>query len=149
MRALELDDPAAARPLRIPLSVNDPSAGATLTRSVERLLRDRRGAQVVVELYGEHLPAPLVASLIASLRRLREVGGALAVNAATPALRGAIAQHGLDRILSRGMEPASRAPRGPLPLGETAWPVFALILLLTTIAAVVVLLELNPAYGGF
>ncbi|HEY0381398.1 MAG TPA: hypothetical protein VGC72_04305, partial [Candidatus Elarobacter sp.] len=94
MRAAELDEDDL-RPVRIPLSVNDPNAGRSLTRSIDRMLRDGRLVPVVVELHGNHLPAPLVAAMIANLRRLREAGGALAANAATPALRNALAIHGL------------------------------------------------------
>lgn len=142
-----LDD---TRPVRIPLSVNDPNAGRSLTRSVDRMLRDgRTGAPVIVELHGSHLPAPLVAALIANLRRLREVGGALAVNAGTPALRGAIVLHGLDRVLDRTpLAGDARLPRRSAG-GTTAWPALALLLLTGGVAAVVaVLVQLGPRFGG-
>ena len=152
MRAAEPDDAYDARPVRIPLSVNDPNAGRTLTRSVERMLRDGRGGTpVVVELHGTHLPAPLVAALIGNLRRLREVGGALAVNAATPSLRSAIVLHGLDRVLSRSSDfqgDARRARRRRSALGESAWPVFALLLLTVTVASVAALMQVSPGFGG-
>jgi hypothetical protein len=128
--------------------VNDPNAGRSLSRSVDRMLRDGRGAAIIVELHGSHLPTPLVAALIGNLRRVRQVGGMLAVNAATPDLRGAIALHGLDRVLDR--EPVrtpSRRPNGSA-LAETAWPVVALLALTVTIAAVAILLQLNPGFGG-
>jgi hypothetical protein len=143
MRAAELDDDDL-RPVRIPLSVNDPNAGRTLTRSVDRMLRDGRSrTPVVVELHGTHLPAPLVAALIENLRRLRESGGALVASAATPGLRNALVLHGLDRVLtSAASVPRRRAAR------DTAWPVFALLLLVVTIASVMVLLQQGPGYGG-
>jgi len=143
MRAAELDDDL--RPVRIPLSVNDPNAGRSLTRCVDRILRDgRSGMPVVVELHGTHLPAPLVAALIENLRRLRESGGALVANAATPGLRNALVLHGLDRVLTG----AAASPRRRRAARETAWPVFAMVLLVVTIASVMVLLQQSPGYGG-
>ena len=138
-------DPDDVRPVHIPLSVNDPNAGRTLTRSVDRVLRDgRHRAPVVVELHGTHLPAPLVAALIANLRRLREAGIPLAAHPAGPAMRQAMAVHGLDRVLA----PPAVVPRRRSAAGETAWPVFALLLLMVTIASVMVLLQQTPSYAG-
>jgi hypothetical protein len=142
MRAAELDDDF--RPVRIPLSVNDPNAGRSLTRCVDRVLRDGRRTPVVVELHGTHLPAPLVAALIENLRRLRESGGALVASATTPGLRNALVLHGLDRVLTS----AVAAPRRRRAARETAWPVFAVLLLMVTIASVMVLLQQTPGYGG-
>jgi len=148
MRAAELDDDDL-RPVRIPLSVNDPNAGRALTRSVDRILRDGRSrTPVIVELHGNHLPAPLVAALIGNLRRLREAGGALAANATTPALRNAMAVHGLDRVLTSSAGTRAGAARRRSAAGDTAWPVFALLLLVVTIAAVMVVLQQSPGYGG-
>ena len=138
------------RPVRIPLSVNDPNAGRTLTRCVDRVLRDgRAGARaLVVELHGSHLPAPLVAALIANLRRLREAGGALAATGTTPSLLDAMALHGLDRVLAPAPGAAADAARRRSAHRETAWPMFALLLLVATIASVAVLLQGSPGYGG-
>ena len=148
MRAAELDDDDL-RPIRIPLSVNDPNAGRTLTRCVERMLRDGRAlVPVVVELHGSHLPAPLVAALIENLRRVRETGGALAAVATTPALRNALAVHGLDRVLASTPRAADRTPGRRTAAGEVAWPVFALLLLVVTIASVIALLQQSPGYGA-
>jgi len=147
MRPAELDDADDPRPVRIPLSVNDPNAARSLTRSVERLLSAARGpVPVVVELHGSHLPAPLIAALIGNLRTLREVGGSLEVNAATPGLRSALALHGLDRVLAPSAE-AGRARRRRSPFAETAWPAVALLLLTVTIASVVFVLQLSPSGG--
>jgi hypothetical protein len=134
------------RPVRIPLSVNDPNAGRSLTRSVDRMLRDgRTRTPVVVELHGNHLPAPLVAALIGNLRRLRAAGGALTANPATPAMRSAMILHGLDRVLA---QPA-RVPRRRTAAAETAWPAFAALLLMVTVASVMLLLaQQGPGYGG-
>jgi hypothetical protein len=149
MRAAELDDDDDLRPVRIPLSVNDPNAGRSLTRSVDRVLRDgRSGTPVVVELHGNHLPAPLVAALIENLRRLREAGGALVANGTTPALRNAMALHGLDRVLTISTAARPGTPRRRPAARDTAWPVFALLLLVATIASVMVLLQQSPSYVG-
>ena len=144
MRAAELDDDDQ-RPIRIPLSVNDPNAGDSLTRSVDRMLRDGRSrTPVVVELHGTHLPATLVAALIGNLRRLRAAGGTLAAVATTPALRNAMAVHGLDRVLASSSRTSERAPRPHSRAGETGWPMFALLLLVVTIASVIALLQQSP-----
>ncbi|MDB5069942.1 MAG: hypothetical protein JWM87_1053 [Candidatus Eremiobacteraeota bacterium] len=151
MRAAELDDADDPRPVRIPLSVNDPNAGRTLTRSVERILHDgRRCAPVVVELYGNTLPASLIAVLIGNLRRVREVGGVLSVNASSPELRHAIALHGLDRVLGDAVHPGrSAASRSRAKqVAEAAWPVFALFILTLTVATVAILMQLNPGFGN-
>ena len=111
MRAAELDDDL--RPIRLPLSVNDPNAGRSLTRCVDRMLREGRTVSpVVVELHGNHLPAPLVAALIGNLRRLRAAGGALVANGTTPALRDAMAVHGLDRVLTSTTAPRPATRHG-------------------------------------
>ena len=147
MFAADRDDAEDVRPVRIPLSVNDPNAGRSLTRSVDRVLRDRRtAAPVLVELHGSHLPAPLVAALIANLRRLREAGIVLAAVGTSPALRNALAVHGLDRVLAPS--PAARSGRRRAAAAEIAWPAFALMLLLATVACVMVLLQQGPGYGG-
>jgi hypothetical protein len=148
MQAAYLEAADDIRPVRIPLSVNDPNAGLSLTRSVDRMLRDGRTAPVVVELHGTHLPAPLVAALIGNLRRLREAGIALAANPTTPALRNALALHGLDRVLASAPAVRAGARRRRSTAGETAWPVFALLLLMVTIVSVMVLLQRSPGYGG-
>jgi hypothetical protein len=149
MHAPEPDDPDDLRPVRIPLSVNDPNAARSLTRSVERLVSRGRGTvPVVVELHGSHLPAPLIAALIGNLRRVREVGGALAVHAGTPGLRSALALHGLDRVLAQPDAAHGAASGSRRSIAETAWPVLALLLLTVTIAAVAIVLQFSPGGGG-
>jgi hypothetical protein len=148
MQAAAFDDAGDGRPVRIPLSVNDPNAGSSLTRSVDRMLRGGRRAPVVVELHGSHLPAPLVAALIGNLRRLREAGVGLTAIPATPALRNAMALHGLDRVLAVSGAARGGAARGRSAVRETAWPLFALLLFVVTAASVVVLLQLGPGSGG-
>jgi hypothetical protein len=145
MHAPEPDDAGDPRHVRIPLSVNDPNAARSLTRSIDRLISRGHGAvPLVVELHGSHLPAPLIAALIGNLRRVREVGGGLAVQAGTPGLRSALALHGLDRVLVPDTAHGARPPRRS-PIGETAWPVLALLLLTVTIATVAVVLQFSPA----
>jgi len=139
------------RPVRIPVSVNDPNAARSLTRSVERLVSDGRGAvPVVVELHGSHLPAPLIAALIGNLRRVREVGGGLAVHAGTPGLRSALALHGLDRVLTQPEGTARGASRQQRrsTIAEMGWPALALLLLTVTIAAVVIVLQFSSGMSG-
>ena len=149
MQAAYRADADDLRPVRIPLSVNDPNAGRSLTRTVDRVLRDgRRRAPLVVELHGTHLPAPLVAALIGNLRRLREAGIVLAAYGTTPALRNALAVHGLDRVLAPAGARNGASRRRGARAAETAWPVFAVVLLLVTIASVMVLLQQSPGYGG-
>ncbi|MGD1067361.1 MAG: hypothetical protein ABR975_11140 [Vulcanimicrobiaceae bacterium] len=83
------------------LSVDSPDAAANLEAAVGAFLarRDHTSA-LIVDLDGEHLPTAIVSALIASLRQLREVGGAIAINATTQALRDALALYGLDRVFA-------------------------------------------------
>jgi anti-anti-sigma regulatory factor len=86
---------------RVQLSVDSPDAAANLEAAVGAFLarRDHTSA-LIVDLDGEHLPTAIVSALIASLRQLREVGGAIAINATTQALRDALALYGLDRVFA-------------------------------------------------
>ena len=70
---------------RVQLSVDSPDAAANLEAAVGAFLarRDHTSA-LIVDLDGEHLPTAIVSALIASLRQLREVGGAIAINATDP-----------------------------------------------------------------
>jgi hypothetical protein len=119
------------------LSVDDDDARVRFDSAVDSLLTDASVAPIlVVALAGEALPAETVAMLVGGLRRLREVGGALAVDALTPALRDAMALHGLDRVFALPLDPES-APRSKrrrwmprmataaiaaFALGLAAWP---------------------------
>ena len=89
-----------------------------------------------------------MAALIENLRRLRETGGALAAVATTPALRNALAVHGLDRVLASAPRTENRKPRRRSAAGEVTWPAFALLLLVATIASVILLLQQNGGTGG-
>jgi anti-anti-sigma regulatory factor len=86
---------------RVQLSVDNPDAAADLAGAVDAVLARRdRAPALIIDLDGEHLPTAVVSALIASLRQLREVGGAIAINATTQPLRDALALYGLDRVFA-------------------------------------------------
>lgn len=94
------------------LHVNDGAARQVVEAAVMQLLRDGGPEpRLTVHLDGDRLPAPVVAGLVAGLRRLRDVGGAMAVNPSTPALRDAMALHGLDRVFAFPLDPEGTSPR--------------------------------------
>jgi hypothetical protein len=96
---------------RLTLAVDDQNARARFDAAVDALLAAKAPApQLIVALGGDVLPPDLIATLVAGLRRLREVGGAIAVEALTPALRDALALYGLDRVFALPLDPES-APR--------------------------------------
>jgi hypothetical protein len=69
--------------------------------------------RLTVQLAGDVLPAPIVAALVAGLRRLREVGGSMVVEPETAAMRDALSLHGLDRVFAAPLdESSSRRSRG-------------------------------------
>jgi hypothetical protein len=93
-------------PIHLNLAVDDPDARGRFAAAVDALLETRTGApQLVVALDGEALPPDLVATLVGGLRRLREVGGAIAIEAQTPALSDAMALYGLDRVFALPLDP--------------------------------------------
>jgi hypothetical protein len=95
----------------LPLAADDRDARAKIAAAVSALLeRHREAPRLTVKLSGEALPPELVAALVTGLRRLRDVGGALAVEALTPALHDALALHGLDRVFALPLDPDA-APR--------------------------------------
>lgn len=84
---------------RLRLSVDDPRARQGLDATVTALLAAGHAApKLAIELNGEALPDPIVGALIANLRRLREVGGEIAIEPVTAQLRAALSLYGLDRI---------------------------------------------------
>ena len=100
--------------INLNLAVEDEDARVRFEAAVESLLAESgRTPRLVVALSGNTLPAETVAMLVGGLRRLREVGGAISVEAQTPAIRDAMALHGLDRVFALPLDPetASRTPR--------------------------------------
>jgi hypothetical protein len=90
------------------LSVGDEDARARFDAAVNALLDERRDApSLTIALSGDTLPPETVSMLVGGLRRLREVGGAIAVEPLTPALRDAMALHGLDRVFALPLNPES------------------------------------------
>jgi hypothetical protein len=116
------------------LATNDPDARAKIDAAVSALLERRAAApRLRVELGGEALPPEIVAALVAGLRRLRDVGGAIAVEPLTPALTDAMALYGLDRVFALPLEPAGAPPaRRRRWFPRTAVAVLALLAAVTT-----------------
>jgi hypothetical protein len=95
-------------PTRLTLAVDDQNARARFDAAVDALLETKAPSpQLIVALDGEVLAPDLIATLVAGLRRLREVGGAIAVEALTPALRDTLALYGLDRVFALPLDPES------------------------------------------
>jgi hypothetical protein len=98
-------------PTHLTLAVDDENARAHFQTLIGDLLEAKVPApRLILALDGESLPPELVATLVGGLRRLREVGGAIAVEPLTPALRDALALYGLDRVFALPLDPES-APR--------------------------------------
>lgn len=98
---------AMKQPTHLNLAVDDETARIRFVATVDALLEAGAEApRLIVRLDGEALPASLVATLVGGLRRLREVGGAIAIEPRTTALRDGLALYGLDRVFA-------------LPLGGT------------------------------
>jgi hypothetical protein len=99
------------QPRHLTLSVDDENARAHFDVLIDDLLHTKvESPQLVVALEGESLPPALVGTLVGGLRRLREVGGAIAVDPRTPALRDALALHGLDRVFALPLNPDASRP---------------------------------------
>jgi hypothetical protein len=100
-------------PTYLTLAVDGENARATFEAAIDAL-RDANvpAPKLIVALDGETLPPALIATLVGGLRRLREVGGAIAVEPRTPALRDALALYGLDRVFALPLDPEA-APRTP------------------------------------
>jgi hypothetical protein len=98
-------------PTHLTLAVDDENARAHFEALIDDLLDAKvRTPQLIVALEGEALPPELIATLVGGLRRVREVGGAIAVEPRTPAMRDALALYGLDRVFALPLDPDS-APR--------------------------------------
>jgi len=115
--------------LQLTLSTGDPGARAALDAAANALIARRHEApRLIVALTGEELPPAIVAALVATLRRLREVGGALAVEPGSAALQDALALHGLDRVFALPLDPdAAPRPRRFGRLRRTAIAALALL----------------------
>lgn len=98
-------------PTYLSLAVDAEGARARIDLAVDTLLASKTPSpRLIVALEGETLPATLVATLVGGLRRMREVGGAIAIEPKTQALRDALALHGLDRVFALPLDPET-APR--------------------------------------
>jgi hypothetical protein len=90
----------------ISLTAEDPAARAAVAGAVAELLERRSGTpRLTIRLSGQTLPADFVAALVAGLRRMREVGGAIAVEPLTTPLGDAMALYGLDRVFALPLDP--------------------------------------------
>ncbi len=100
-------------PTHLTLAVDDENARAHFDALVDDLLDAKvRAPRLIVALEGEALPPELVATLVGGLRRVREVGGAIAVEPRTPALRDALALYGLDRVFALPLDPDATPRNG-------------------------------------
>jgi len=89
------------------LGIDDEEARRAIAAAAERVLRRTPAApRLRVVLTGSTLSATIMAALIAALRRLREVGGAIVVEAEDERAKAALTTSGLDRVFA-------------LPIGET------------------------------
>jgi hypothetical protein len=89
------------------LGIDDEEARRAIASAADGLLRRTpRAPRMRVVLTGPVLSAPVMAALIAALRRLREFGGAIVVEAEDERAKAALATSGLDRVFA-------------LPIGET------------------------------
>jgi hypothetical protein len=95
------------------LSAADDGARTQIAAAVDAALASgRRLPRVTIRLDGEMLPPGIVASLIAGLRRLREIGGSLIVIPESIPMRDALALHGLDLVFAPPLaEEDDDAPR--------------------------------------
>lgn len=104
-----------SEPTRLTLAVDSENARDGFTAAVDALLAAEIPApKLIVALEGEILTPETVATMVAGLRRLREVGGAIAVEPRTQSLRDALALHGLDRVFALPLDPET-APRSRRP----------------------------------
>ena len=102
---------AMNEPTHLTLAADDENARARFEAAVAAVLAANvPKPQMIVDLEGAALPATLVATLVAGLRRLREVGGAIAIAPGTPALRDTFALYGLDRVFALPLDP-EKTPR--------------------------------------
>lgn len=123
-------------PTHLTFAVESENARDGFIAAVDALLAAQIPApRLIVALEGDTLTPEVVATMVAGLRRLREVGGAIAVEPRTQPLRDALALHGLDRVFALPLDPEA-APRS----GRRRW------LPRVATAALAVLLSLAGAW---
>jgi anti-anti-sigma regulatory factor len=112
------------------LHAEDTDARSEVTAAVDALLAtDARNPRLRVVLAGARLPDELIAGLVAGLRRLRERGGAIEVEAASTAVHDTLALTGLDRVFAFPLVPAEPAgPERPRTLARLVAASFAAFL---------------------
>jgi hypothetical protein len=134
------------------LSVTDAGARETIAAAVDAALVARpHSPRLTVRIDGETLPSPLVAALIAGLRRVREVGGSLVVIPGSGALRDALALHGLDRVFAAPLgddDERTGRPRGRGRWQQTARACVAAVVALLVAAATVTPISAEPGPAG-
>lgn len=122
-------------PTRLTLAVDEANARARVDAAVEALLAAKMSSpRLIIALTGDGLPEALIATLVSNLRRLREVGGAIAVDPQTPALRDALALYGLDRVFALPLDPEN-TPRTRRPRWIPRMAAAALAALVSTAGA--------------
>lgn len=115
------------------LNVHDSNARALVDEAIDAAMAvDENAPRVAITLEGEQLPATTVSAMISGLRRIREHGGAIRVDAASPALRDALALTGLDRVFAYPLEPGDvpavrRSRSSRPPIARVAVAAFALL----------------------
>jgi hypothetical protein len=125
-----------SEPTHLTFAVDSENARDGFIAAVDQLLAAQVPApKLIVDLEGETLTPEVVATMVAGLRRLREVGGAIAVEPRTQPLRDALALHGLDRVFALPLDPET-APRS----GRRRW------LPRVAVAALAVLVSLAGAW---
>jgi hypothetical protein len=107
-----MNDDIAHDPLR--LHADDPDARPRIAAAVDAVLILDGPPRLQVVLDGDRLAAETIAGLVAGLRRVREVGGAIQVTAIRQEVRDALAVTGLDRVFAFPVEP----PEAPVRRGN-------------------------------
>jgi hypothetical protein len=145
------------------LHADDRDARSRIAATVDALLKSEpESPRLTVVLDGDRLPADTISALITGLRKLREVGGAIEAQAATTAVRDALALTGLDHVFAFPLEPDEHArPRRSLlsrlaaasfavALGLIALPVWAAAERPTDPAAILMKVEeRNPSLSSY
>jgi hypothetical protein len=122
------------------LEADDEEAIRTLVAATAGLLEVRGSVpRLRAVLTGPALSTALMAALIGALRRLRERGGALVVEAESESARATLAMTGLDRVFALPIGDEGSEPAGPVSrlaaLVHSAAALFAVLLVLLSPAA--------------